>query len=93
MEYITKFERLKLIDAKEDNCKDILDLILNITKKVLLKELDAKTIDKIIKSAISLLEKKENIEPIRKEKQEPLANENLVAYPGIIPPKMPYKGR
>lgn len=39
------------------------------------------------------LEKKENIEPIRKEKQEPLANENLVAYPGIIPPKRPYKGR
>lgn len=39
------------------------------------------------------LEKKENIEPIRKEKQEPSANENLVAYPGIIPPKRPYKGR
>ena len=32
MEYITKFERLKLIDAKEDNCKDILDLILAIAK-------------------------------------------------------------
>lgn len=41
--------------------KDILDIILNITKKVLLKEIDAKTIDKIIKNAISLLEKKENI--------------------------------
>ena len=48
--------------------KDMLDLILNITKKVLLKELDAQTIEKIIKNAISLLEKKENISIILSEK-------------------------
>jgi len=46
----------------------MLDLILNITKKILLKELDSKTIDKIIKNAITLLEKKENINIILSEK-------------------------
>ena len=48
--------------------KDILDLIINISKKILLKEIDANTLDKIIKSAISLLEKKENINIILSEK-------------------------
>ncbi len=48
--------------------KDILDLIINISKKILLKELDAKTLDKIIKNAISMLEKKENINIILSEK-------------------------
>ena len=48
--------------------KDILDLIINISKKVLLKEIDAQTIDNIIKSAITLLEKKENINIILSEK-------------------------
>ncbi|MBR3605200.1 MAG: hypothetical protein IKL52_04145, partial [Candidatus Gastranaerophilales bacterium] len=48
--------------------KDILDLIINISKKILLKELDAQTLDKIIKNAISLLEKKENINIILSEK-------------------------
>lgn len=48
--------------------KDILDLIINISKKILLKELDAKTLDKIIKNAISMLEKKENITIILSEK-------------------------
>ena len=48
--------------------KDILDLIINISKKVLLKEVDAQTIDKIIKNAVNLLEKKENINIILSEK-------------------------
>ena len=48
--------------------KDMLDLILNITKKVLFKELDALTIEKIIKNTVSLLEKKENINIILSEK-------------------------
>ncbi|MBR5304606.1 MAG: hypothetical protein IKU37_07260 [Candidatus Gastranaerophilales bacterium] len=48
--------------------KDILDLIINISKKILLKELNAEIIDKIIKNAISLLEKKENISIILSEK-------------------------
>lgn len=48
--------------------KDILDLILNITKKILLKELDVEIIDKIIKNAILLLEKKENITIILSQK-------------------------
>ena len=48
--------------------KDILDLIVNISKKILLKELNAETIDKIVKNAISLLEKKENVNIILSEK-------------------------
>lgn len=48
--------------------KDILDLIINISKKILLKELDFNTLDKIIKNTISLLEKKENINIILSEK-------------------------
>lgn len=48
--------------------KDILDLVINISKKVLLKEIDSETIDKIIKSTISLLEKKENVNIILSEK-------------------------
>ena len=48
--------------------KDILNLIINISKKILLKELDAKTLDKIIKNDISMLEKKENITIILSEK-------------------------
>lgn len=41
--------------------KDILDLIINISKKILLKEVNAEVIDSIIKKTISLLEKKEDI--------------------------------
>jgi len=48
--------------------KDILDLIINISRKILLKELDFNALDKIIKSTISLLEKKENINIILSEK-------------------------
>lgn len=48
--------------------KDILDLILNIAKKILLKEVDAETIEKIIKTTISLLEKKENVNILLSEK-------------------------
>lgn len=48
--------------------KDMLDLIINISKKILLKELNGETIDKIIKRAISLFEKKENITIILSQK-------------------------
>ena len=48
--------------------KDILDIITNITRKILLKELDVKTIENIIQSTISLLEKKENVTIILSEK-------------------------
>ncbi|MBQ4646988.1 MAG: hypothetical protein IJB79_06540 [Candidatus Gastranaerophilales bacterium] len=48
--------------------KDIIDIILNISKKILLKEVDAKVIDKIIKNTVSLLEKKENVNVILSEK-------------------------
>lgn len=55
--------------------KDILDLIINISKKILLKELDAQTIDKIIKNTISLLEKKENITILLSQKYAKLLYE------------------
>ena len=48
--------------------KDILDLVLNIVRKVLLKETEAQTLEKIIKTAISLLEKKENVNILLSEK-------------------------
>lgn len=48
--------------------KDILALINNISKKVLLKEINSDTLDRIIKSSITLLEKKENINIIVSEK-------------------------
>ena len=48
--------------------KDILSIIENISRKVLLKEIDAKTLEKIIKHTITLFEKKENINIILSEK-------------------------
>ncbi len=48
--------------------KDILDIIVNISSKILLKELDNKTLDKIIKNAITKFENKENINIILSEK-------------------------
>ena len=48
--------------------KDIIALILNISRKVLLKEVDSNSLEKIIKSTISLLDKKENITIILSEK-------------------------
>ena len=48
--------------------KEILDLILTISKKVLLKELDSAALEKIIESSINLLENKENINIILSEK-------------------------
>ena len=48
--------------------KDILDIILNISKKVLLKEVDGKSLEKIIQKTILLFEKKENITIILSEK-------------------------
>ena len=55
--------------------KEILNLITNISRKILLKELDAKTLNKIIKNATSLLEKKENINIILSEKYAKLLYE------------------
>lgn len=40
---------------------DILDIITTISKKILLKETDAETIEKIIKETVNLLEEKENV--------------------------------
>ncbi len=48
--------------------KDILDIIINISRKILHKEIDANILDKIIKSTILLFEKKENINIILSEK-------------------------
>ncbi len=48
--------------------KDIFDIIVNISKKIILQEPDAKTLEKIIKNTINLLEKKENINIILSEK-------------------------
>ena len=56
--------------------KDILDLILTITKKILQKEVDAQSIDKIIKSTVLMLEKKENINIILSEKYAKLLFEH-----------------
>ena len=73
-EKIKKFDKFcqQQYEIKEKIIKsasrDILDLITNISKKILLKEIDSTTLDKIIKSSISLLEKKENINIIVSEK-------------------------
>ncbi len=56
--------------------KDILDLVINISRKILLKEIDFAVLDKIIKSTISLLEKKENISIILSEKYAKLLYEH-----------------
>ena len=48
--------------------KDILDIIINISDKILHKKTDADAIDKIIKTTISLFEKKQNINIILSEK-------------------------
>lgn len=48
--------------------RDILDLIIHISKQILLKEVTAETIKKIIEKTINLLEKKEDINIILSEK-------------------------
>lgn len=48
--------------------KDILNIIFNISKKILSKELDEETLKTIIKNTISLLQKKENVNIIVSEK-------------------------
>ena len=48
--------------------RDIINIISNISKKVIFKELDANSLDKIIKRTISMFEKKENIKIIVSEK-------------------------
>ena len=56
--------------------KDILDIITNISKKVLLKEIDGEALEKIIQKTISLFEKKENINIILSEKYAKLLFEH-----------------
>ena len=48
--------------------KDIMDIVINIANKVLHKEIDANSLDRIIKSTILLFEKKEKINIILSEK-------------------------
>ena len=48
--------------------REILNIIENISKKVLLKELDKESLNNIIKNTISLFDKKENITIILSEK-------------------------
>ena len=48
--------------------KDIIDIIFNISRKILLKEVDGDVIAKIIHKTVNLLEKKENINIILSEK-------------------------
>ena len=48
--------------------KDILDIVINISRKILHKQIDAEVLGKIIKSTISLFEKKEDINIILSEK-------------------------
>lgn len=48
--------------------RDILEIITNISKKILYKELNASILDKIIKETVSKLEKKENVTIIVSEK-------------------------
>ncbi len=61
--------------------KDIVDIIVNISKKILLKEVDGKTLEKIIKKTVELLEKKEDINIILSTKYAKLLfdlqNKNL----------------
>lgn len=48
--------------------KEILDIIIAISKKILYKEIDAEVLKKIIENSISLLENKENVNIILSEK-------------------------
>ena len=61
--------------------KDIVDTIVNISKKILFKEVDGKTLEKIIKKTVELLEKKEDINIILSTKYAKLLfdlqNKNL----------------
>jgi len=55
--------------------KDIIDIISNISKKILIKEVDGAVIEKIIHKTVALLEKKENISIILSEKYAKLLYE------------------
>ena len=55
--------------------REILNIIENISKAVLLKEVDPETLDKIIKNTITLFDKKENITVILSEKYAKLLYE------------------
>ena len=52
----------------KNTSREILNIIQNISKTVLLKETDAQTLDKIIKKTIMLFDKKENITIVVSEK-------------------------
>lgn len=55
--------------------REILNIIENISKVVLLKEVDSQTLDKIIKNTISFFDKKENITIVLSEKYAKLLYE------------------
>lgn len=55
--------------------KDILSLISNISRKILLKESDGGAIDKIIQKTVNLFEKKENIKIVLSERYAKLLYE------------------
>lgn len=62
----TQFEvKNKILKSLKNN---LLEIVLNATKKILQKELDAQAIDKIITKTIQLLEKKEDVNVILSEK-------------------------
>ncbi len=72
-EKIQNFDKFLLIqeEAKEKLLKsadkDILDIIIAISKKILLKEIDGAILENIIKKTISMLEKKEEVNIILSE--------------------------
>lgn len=55
--------------------REILNIIENISKTVLLKEVDSQTLDKIIKNTITFFDKKENITIVLSEKYAKLLYE------------------
>jgi len=55
--------------------REILNIIENISRKVLLKEVDAQTLDNIIKNTVTLFNEKENIKIILSEKYAKLLYE------------------
>ena len=71
---IEDFDKFCLIQTEIKNkilksaSRDILDIIINISKKILQKNVDSATIEKIILNTISLLEKKDDINIILSEK-------------------------
>lgn len=59
----------------KNSSREILNIIQNISKIILIKELDSETLEKIIKKTISLCEEKDNIKIILSEKYAKLLYE------------------